>query len=187
MTEPENMAEILEVANRVSSMAGMLRLYMEMLCLEENCTMDELKIAIMHRKSDGSGRVGPSWAGKEFLNDLTKLHGLLNVSDGPLFTPWSTVQEKAKVSVSDALDTIFNEIDDAGMAGKFEEIDSYLETIPFGDYKGDMSLWVGVLSISWGFSKVLKKRGAFFEAVKAEAVKRGRDLKGLLGGLENDD
>lgn len=181
---PENLSEILEVADKVSSFAPMLKIYMDMLCLEQSCQLEELKLAVVHRRADGSGRIGPSWEGKEFLDDLTKLRGLLNVAEGSLLTPWDEVRTKAETSVGRAIDIIFEEIDDAGMAGKFDAIDAYIESIPIVEHPGDMSLWVGVLSITRSLSKSLKKRAAFYEAVKQEALKRGRDVKGLLGGLE---
>lgn len=182
---PKNLSEILEVADSVSSFAPMLRIYMDMLCLEEGCSLKDLKLAVVHRKPDGTGRVGPSWDGQAFLDDLTKLRGLLNVAEGSLLTPWDEVRKQAEVSSGRALDTIFEEIDDAGMAGKFEEIDAYIETIPVSEYPHDTALWLGVLSITRSMAKSLKKRAAFYAAVEQEALRRGRDVKSLLGGLKD--
>ncbi len=39
---------------------------------------DELQLAIIHKKPDGSGRIGPMWDLGEFAADLEELSKLLN-------------------------------------------------------------------------------------------------------------
>jgi hypothetical protein len=47
----------------------------------QGCPRDELHMAIVHKKADGSGRVGPMWDLGEFGTDLDKLAKILSTED----------------------------------------------------------------------------------------------------------
>lgn len=86
-------------------------------------------------------------------------------------------------NVDDALDVIFDTIDDALLDGKFKECNQALASININEWSTD--LLGGILSITLAASHKLPERVAFFRKVRNAIIKRGELEPGLLDGLES--
>ena len=94
---------------------------------------------------------------------------------------WSLIEETKGVSV--ALDILYDNIDDMLLAGKFQQIDSYLTEIHIPGLSKHILL--GILTITFAAKTRLLAREAFFFKVKDELTKRNETNVGeLLQGLQ---
>jgi hypothetical protein len=100
MSEPSNDAQALEIAKRLASIGPALRTSLLIMELE-GAKKEELQLAIIHRRPDGSGQVGPSWELGAFVEDLEKLALLLN-----------TVEERLDLE-AEGIATIFGGVRDS--------------------------------------------------------------------------
>jgi hypothetical protein len=71
----------LVVAKKLSQLGSLLEISLFTMQMQEAVLLDELYLGILHKKADGSGRVGPSWPIDEFHQDLKKLGDLLLSDD----------------------------------------------------------------------------------------------------------
>lgn len=82
----------------------------------------------------------------------------------------------------EALDLLYDSFDSMMREGKFEEIDTKLETIVVNDCSIDFML--GILTATLPGADRLKRRSVFFNDVKTVLIDRGEYEDGLLAGLE---
>lgn len=65
------------VARKLSQLSPLLHSSITVMRLQHHFPPEELFLALMHKKPDGTGRVGPSWPAAEFLQDLEQLSEML--------------------------------------------------------------------------------------------------------------
>ncbi len=71
----------LAVAQKLSQLGPLLDTSLFTMQLQGHAPLNELYLGILHKKPDGSGRVGPSWPLGEFHQDLKQLAELLLVEE----------------------------------------------------------------------------------------------------------
>ncbi len=74
----------LVVAKKLAQLAPMVQTSLTLMTLQETHKPEELFLAIVHKKADGTGRVGPTWLLGEFLQNLEQLGKLLLSEDEDL-------------------------------------------------------------------------------------------------------
>lgn len=75
-----NKQKALEIAKKLSSIAPALKSGLFLMELE-GAKRNELKLAIIHQKPEGGGRVGPTFELESFLKDLEEISKLLHTED----------------------------------------------------------------------------------------------------------
>jgi len=85
--------------------------------------------------------------------------------------------------VDEALDVIYAQMDELFKTGKFNQVDTILENVDFGQL--DLDTQLGFLTATLAAKEYLKKREAFFQKVKrfVETTEPRETQKGLLDGL----
>lgn len=78
--------------------------------------------------------------------------------------------------IDGVLDKLFYYIDESFLAGKFDEIDEFLEKLDISQI--DETLLIGILTVCFSAQDKLKNYASFYEKVKQVVEKR------LLVGLE---
>ena len=89
----------------------------------------------------------------------------------------------SQLPLTEALDTLYREFDDALLAGDFEAVDVYLRHANVRRYR--VETLVGFLTITFVWKDSLKERAGFYERVKARVEKSHPDrAEKILMGLE---
>lgn len=70
----------LAIAKKITSIGPMLSSSIYTMELQ-GCKKSELQLAVIHKKPDGSGRVGPMWELGEFVENMEELAKLLHTKD----------------------------------------------------------------------------------------------------------
>lgn len=83
-----------------------------------------------------------------------------------------------------ALDIIFDNVDEAFRAGRFDSIDFLLKDAQFDTDKLSINLSLGWLTATLPAKSKLPNRKQFFDAVKKSMEARGEMTSTLLAGLE---
>jgi hypothetical protein len=86
------------------------------------------------------------------------------------------------VLIEACLDAIFDTVDTALSAGRFQEVNLAIESVNVSEWPSD--LLAGLLSITAAASHELPSRAAFFKRVRCRLSERGEDTDTLLRGLE---
>ncbi len=85
--------------------------------------------------------------------------------------------------ISKALDILYEELDEALIAGQFEEVDIYLRHVNVSRYR--VEILIGFLTITFVWKDSLKERAGFYDRVKARVEKSYPDREEkILMGLE---
>lgn len=88
----------LVVAEKLSQLGSLLDMSLFTMQLQGPLPPDELYLGILHKKADGSGRVGPSWPIGEFHQDLKQLAELLLTDDQQMDLKASMLAQMVKGS-----------------------------------------------------------------------------------------
>ncbi len=81
-----------------------------------------------------------------------------------------------------ALDLLYDGVDGLLVDGKFDEVESFLESASPGDFSLDLLL--GLLTVTLPARSKLAARSLFYKGVKNTLVERGEYQDGLLVGLQ---
>jgi hypothetical protein len=96
----------------------------------------------------------------------------------------STLQKatQANAHIDNALDMIYDAIDNAFSSGEFEQVNQFLDSVLVPTITTDILL--GILTATLSAKSKLANRPAFFTKVQAEFIARGETDPKLLQGLE---
>ena len=85
--------------------------------------------------------------------------------------------------ISRSLDILYEELDDAMLDGRFEEIDTFLKDANVSRYR--VEILMGFLTVTFSWRESLKERAGFFDRVKIRVEGSCPDrAKRILTGLE---
>jgi hypothetical protein len=70
----------LVIAKKISDIGPILETNLYRMELE-GCPRNELYLAVVHKRADGSGRVGPTWDLGEFAQDLEQLSSMMSTEE----------------------------------------------------------------------------------------------------------